>query len=85
MIALSFRIGLFIAVLGGVLAVLALLPSQLPDEVVVAVQYFISAVNQWSYFLPIDTFRTILVASIAFWTLMAFWDISAWLFTRITR
>jgi len=85
MIELSFRIGLFIAVLGGILAVLALLPSQLPDEVSTAVYYFITAVNDWSYFLPLDTMQTVLIASISFWTLLAFWDISAWLMHRFTR
>jgi len=85
MIEFSFRIGLFIAVLGGILATLAFLPAQLPDEVVVAVDYFVTAVNSWSYFLPLATFKTILISSISFWTLLAFWDISSWLLTKITR
>lgn len=85
MFELSFRIGLFVAVLGGLLFALSFLPHQLPVEVVTAIQYFIVSVNIFSYWLPMQTFASVLIASIAFWTLMAFWDIGSWLMARITR
>jgi len=85
MIELSFRIGLFIAVLGGILGTLSFFPSQLPQEIIDAIIYFVTSVNQWSYFLPLETFRTILVLAIGFWTLLAFWDLGSWLLTKITR
>jgi len=86
MIELSFRIGLFVAVLGGLLFGMAFfLPSQLPTEVVTAVLYFIGAVNQFSYWLPMYTFATLLGLSIAFWTALAFWDVGTWLLRQFTR
>jgi len=85
MIELSFRIGLFLAALGGIIAFLALLPNQLPDEVITSILYFINSVNQWSYFLPLHTLGIILGLSIGFWTMLAFWDIGSWLLTKITR
>jgi len=85
MIEISFRIGLFVAILGGVLFALSFLPHQLPTEVGTTIITLVSAVNQFSYWLPIATIKIILTLSIGFWTLLAFWDISAWLLVRFTR
>jgi len=85
MIEISFRIGLFVAVLGGVLALLATFPSELPQQALDTIATFIAAVNNWSYFLPISTFAQVLVAALFFWGVMAIWDISSWLMVRITR
>lgn len=85
MIEFSFRIGLFVAILGGVLFALSFLPNQLPADVETAIVSFISAVNQFSYWLPIASLKAILIAAIGFWTLLAFWDISNWLLVRFSR
>jgi len=85
MIEISFRIGLFVAILGGILFALSFLPNQLPADVGTSIVVFVTAVNQFSYWLPIATLKAVLVLSIGFWGLLAFWDISNWLLVRFSR
>jgi len=85
MFELGFRMAFFVAILGGLIGLLSFYAPTLPDEAVTAIAFFIDAVNDWGFVLPLTSISTILGASLTFWTLMALWDIGSWLMTKFTR
>jgi len=85
MFEISFRIAIFVAAFGGVIAILSFFAPTLPEEIPVAIAYFISAVGNWGYFLPLTSMSIILGSSLVFWTLLAIWANSNWFLVRFTR
>jgi len=85
MFEIATRIAIFIASLSGLIGLLSFYAPTLPTEVVTAIAFFIDAVNDWGFVLPLSSISSILAAAITFWTLLALWDIGSWLLTKFTR
>lgn len=85
MFEIASRIAIFIASVSGLIGLLSYYVPELPAESVTAVAFFIDAVNDWGFLLPLSSMSTILGLAITFWTMMALWDVGSWLLTKIAR
>jgi len=85
MFEIATRIAIFIASLSGLIGLLSFYVPTLPPEVVTAIAFFIDAVNDWGFVLPLASISSILASAITFYTLLALWDIGSWLLTKFTR
>lgn len=85
MFEIATRIAIFIAALSGLIGLLSYYLPTLPNETVVAFAFFIDAVNDWGFLLPLSSISSILALAITFWTMMALWDIGSWMLTKFTR